>query len=216
MQSSSVAAEKVEETVPDGTAVGSDGRPLLNTKGAYFPDDSHETDEDARKFLTKTSRDSEKRFENSSLLLEDLRGLGMYGELSEDRSHITMPFKDVHSLVTTMRKSEIILNERIQNKRKVKLELLKTQLDAGDCENMPALLVQLERAKAALAQKYSFQSVGMFGDDHALDLEGVIYFETLLLVMTLILSVRSGTRVHTCTSVKEHMACQVGTQMRER
>ncbi len=35
-------------------------------------------------------------------------------------------------------------------------------------------------------------------------------------VMTLILSVRSGTRVHACTSVKEHMACQVGTQMRER
>ena len=56
LQSSSVAAEKVEETVPNGTAVGSDGRPLLNTKGAYFPDDSHETDEDARKFLSKTSR----------------------------------------------------------------------------------------------------------------------------------------------------------------
>ncbi len=35
-------------------------------------------------------------------------------------------------------------------------------------------------------------------------------------VMTLILSVRSGTRVHTCTSVKEHMVCQVGTQMREK
>ncbi len=34
-------------------------------------------------------------------------------------------------------------------------------------------------------------------------------------VMTLILSVRSGTLVHTCTSVKEHMAGQVRTQMRE-
>ena len=134
---------------------GSDGRPLLNAKGAYFPDDSHETDEDARKFLTKISRDSEKRFENPSLLLEDLRGLGMYGELSEDQSHITMPFKDVHRLVTTMRMSEVILNERIQNKRKVKLDLLKAQLDAGDCKNTSALLVQLERAKAALAQKSS-------------------------------------------------------------
>ena len=50
---------------------------------------------------------------------------------------------------------------------------------------MAALLVQLERAKAALAQKYSFQLVGMFGDDHALDLEGVIYFETLLLARTI-------------------------------
>ncbi len=43
LQSSSVVAEKAEETVPNGTAVGSDGRPLLSTKGAYFPDDSHET-----------------------------------------------------------------------------------------------------------------------------------------------------------------------------
>ncbi len=34
LQTSSVAAEKAEETVPDVTSVGSDGRPLLNTKGA--------------------------------------------------------------------------------------------------------------------------------------------------------------------------------------
>ncbi len=46
---------------------------------------------------------------------------------------------------------------------------------------MPALLVELERAKAALAQKYSFQSVGMFGDEPVIDLEGIIYFETLLI-----------------------------------
>ncbi len=84
LQSSSVVAEKAEKTVPDGTAVESDGRPLLDPKGSYFPDDSHETDKDASKFLTRTSRDSEKRLENPSLLLEDLRGLGMYGELSED------------------------------------------------------------------------------------------------------------------------------------
>ena len=179
LQSSSAAAEKTEEIVSDGAAVGSDGRPLLDPKGSYFPDDSHETDKNASKFLIKTSRDSDKRTENPSLLLEDLRGLGMYGELSEDQSHITMPFKDVHRPVTTMRISEIILNERIQNKRKVKLELLKAQLDAGDYDNMPALLVELERAKAALAQKYSFQSVGMFGDDPVIDLEGVIYFEIL-------------------------------------
>ncbi len=49
LQSSSIAAEKVEETVPDGTAVGSDGRPLLNAKGAYFPEDSHESDESAKR-----------------------------------------------------------------------------------------------------------------------------------------------------------------------
>ncbi len=86
---------------------------------------------------------------------------------------------------TTMRMSEVILNERIQNKRKVKLDLLKAQLDACDCDDMPALLLQLERAKAALAQKYSFQSVGMFGDDPVIDLEGVLYFETLLLARTI-------------------------------
>ena len=125
---------------------------MLDPKGSYFPDDSHETDKDASKFLTRTSRDSEKRLEKPSLLLEDLKDLGMYGELSEDQSYITMPFKDVHRLVTTMRMSEIILNERIQNKRKVKLELLKAQLDAGDCDDIPALLVELEIAKAALAQ----------------------------------------------------------------
>ncbi len=49
LQSSSVAAEKVEENVPDGTTVGSDGRPLLNSKGSYFPEDSHESDENANK-----------------------------------------------------------------------------------------------------------------------------------------------------------------------
>ena len=123
-------AEKTEEIVPDGAAAGSDGRPLLDPKGSYFPDDSHETDKDASKFLTKTSRDSEKRLEKPFLLLEDLKDLGMYGELSEDQNYITMPFKDVHGLVTTMRMSEIILNERIQNKRKAKLDLLRAQLDA--------------------------------------------------------------------------------------
>ena len=91
LQSSSVVAEKAEEIVPDGTAVGSDGRPLLEpTGGSYFPDDSHETDKDANKFLIKTFRDSEKRLENPPLLLEDLRDLGMYGELSQDQNHITM------------------------------------------------------------------------------------------------------------------------------
>ncbi len=50
---------------------------------------------------------------------------------------------------------------------------------------MPALLIELERAKAALAQKYFFQSVGMFGDDPVIDLEGVIYFESLLIARTI-------------------------------
>jgi hypothetical protein len=53
--------------------------------------------------------------------------------------------------------------------------------DASNYNNVPALLAELEKTKAALSQKYSFQSVGMFGDEHVLDLEGIIYFETLLL-----------------------------------
>ena len=105
----------------------------------------------------------------------------MYGELSEDQSHVTMPFEDVHRLVTTMRMTEVILNERIQNKRKAKLEFLTSQLDASECNNMPALLVELERTKAALKQKYSFQQVGVFGNEPVIELEGIIHFETLLL-----------------------------------
>jgi hypothetical protein len=181
MQSSSVAAEKAEEFVSRETAIGSDGRPLREPEGTYFPADSHETDGNVRKFLTKLSRDSEKRTANPSLLLDDLSGLGMYGELSEDQSHVTMPFEDVYRLSTTMRMAEIILNERVQNKRKAKLELLKAQLNASNCTNVSALLVELERTKAALKQKYSFQSVGMFGDEPVIDLEGIVYFETLLL-----------------------------------
>ena len=76
-QSSSTAAEKTEEIVSDGAAVGSDGRPLLEPKGSYFPNNSHETDKNASKFLTKTSRDSDRRTEDPSLLLQDLRDLGM-------------------------------------------------------------------------------------------------------------------------------------------
>ncbi len=84
MQSSSSVTEQTGEIASDGTATGSDGRPLLEPKGAYFPAENHETDENARKFLMKSSRDSENKLENPPLLLEDLRGLGMYGEFSED------------------------------------------------------------------------------------------------------------------------------------
>jgi hypothetical protein len=181
MQTSSSVAEIAEEIVSEGTTIGSDGRPLREPEGTCFPADSHETDEYAERLRTRLSRDSEKRFENPPLLLDDLRRLGMYGELSEGQSLVTMPFEDVYRLSTTMRMAEIILNERIQNKRKAKLELLKAQLNASNCNNVPALLVELERAKAALKQKYSFQSVGMFGDESVIDLEGIIYFETLLL-----------------------------------
>jgi hypothetical protein len=107
--------------------------------------------------------------------------LGMCGDLSDDHRLITMPFEDAHRLVTTMRMSEIILNERIQNKIKVKLGFLKAQINAANGNNVSALLGQLEKAKAALAQKHSFQWVGAFGDEPITDIKGIILFETLLL-----------------------------------
>ncbi len=61
-------------------------------------------------------------------------------KLSEDQRHITMPFEDVHRLVMTMRMTEVILNERIQNKRKAKMKFLTSQLNASECNDMPALL----------------------------------------------------------------------------
>ncbi len=67
MQTSSSVAEKVEEIVSEGTAMGSDGRPLREPEGTYFPADSRETDEIATKLLRRHIRDSEKRVENPSL-----------------------------------------------------------------------------------------------------------------------------------------------------
>ncbi len=106
MQSSSSVAEQAGENVSDDTAMGSDGRPLHEPKGTYFPANSHETDENARKLLLRHIRDSEKRIENPSLLLDDLKGLGMFGELSDDQRHATMTFEDVHRLVTTMQMAD--------------------------------------------------------------------------------------------------------------
>jgi hypothetical protein len=154
---------------------------LHESKGTYFPADIHETDENAKKLLTRHIRCSNKRVLNPPLLLNDLTELGMFGELSEDQRHITKPFKDLHRLVTTMIMAELSLNERIQNKRNKKLELIKVQLNADNRPNMLALLVEIENAKAALTQKHSFQSVEMFSDEQAFDLEGIILFETLLI-----------------------------------
>ena len=50
MRASSISAEKAEETVPDVSAFGSDQRPLREPLGMLFPDDSHETDQNARIF----------------------------------------------------------------------------------------------------------------------------------------------------------------------
>jgi hypothetical protein len=159
MQTSPSKAEKVEETLSEVNAMGSENRPLHEPKGSYFPTDSVETDENARKIRRNLCWDSEKRFQNPPLLLDDLKELGMCGDLSEDHGFVTLSFKDAQRLVTHMRMSEIILNERIQNKSKAKLENLKSQINASNGTNVSALLEQLEKVKATLAQKHSFHSV---------------------------------------------------------
>ena len=125
-------------------------------------------------------REMTSRFQNRSLLLEDLKGLGMYGDLSDDGQHLTMAFEDVHRLVTTMRMAEVILNERCQNSRKGKIAQIKTQLDAEHCPNMSALLVELEKAKQALTHKHSFHSIGAF-EEYAQGFEGDILLETMMI-----------------------------------
>ena len=67
MQTSPSKAEKVEETLSEVNAMGSEKRPLHEPKGSYFPTDSLETDENTRKVRTNLLRDSEKRFQNPLL-----------------------------------------------------------------------------------------------------------------------------------------------------
>ncbi len=99
--------------------LGSDGRPLHKPEGSIFPTNSHESDKTAKKLLKGSQRETTSRFQDRPLLLEDLKGLGMAGDLSDDGQHLTMTLEDVHHLVTTMRMAEVILNERVQNSQKV-------------------------------------------------------------------------------------------------
>ena len=106
-----------------------------------------------------------------SLLLVDLRELGMYGELSENNRHVNMPFEDVHRLVMTMRMAELVLNDRVQLARREEIARIKAKLNA-DFPDMPTLLLELNKAKQhALTQN----------DADAYDLEGWILFETMLI-----------------------------------
>ena len=160
--------------------VGPDGRHLFEPTGRVFPTDTQETDDRAKKVLADLLREQKSRLQNSSLLVDDLRELGMYGELSDDNNYINMPFEDVHRLVMTMKMAELILNDRVQNNRREKLAKIKAQFDADCGHNMSALLAEFHRAQDALTQKHSFRSVGVFEED-AYNLEGLIIFETMML-----------------------------------
>jgi len=100
--------------------LGSDGRPLHEPEGSIFPTDSHESDTTAKKLLTGLQQEMNSRFQDRSLLLQDLQELGMVGDFSHDERYISLPFEDVHRLVTTMRMAELILNKRVQTRRKAK------------------------------------------------------------------------------------------------
>jgi hypothetical protein len=145
-----------------------------------LPPNCEETDDPAQKILDNLQRGRESRIQNHSLIIDDLKELGMFGELSEDHDYVTMPFEDVHRLVTTMKMANVILNERVQARRRAKLNEIKDQLDAKHCPNMQALLVELNKAKYELTLNHSFQSMGDFGGI-ACTLEGSVLFETLLI-----------------------------------
>jgi hypothetical protein len=148
------------------------------------PPNCQETYDHAQKILDNLQRGRETRIQNHSLIIDDLKELEMFGELSEDHNYVTMPFEDVHCLVTTMRMANIILNERVQARRRAKLNEIKDQLDVKNCPNVQSLLVELEKAKYELTLNHSFQSMGDF-EGVACTLEGSVLFETLLVARTL-------------------------------
>jgi hypothetical protein len=76
--------------------------------------------------------------------------------------------------------ANVILNERVQESRKAKLNEILVEIDAEHCPNMQALLVELEKTKYELTLNHSFQTMGDF-EGVAYTLEGSVLFETLLL-----------------------------------
>jgi hypothetical protein len=137
-----------------------------------------ESDARDRKLLTDLEWHQASRIQNPSLLLDDLKELGMVGELSEDNKFVNMSFEDVHRLVMTMKMAKFILKDSIQSNRKDKIEQIKVQLDAEHCPDMSTLLRELEKAKHDLTQQHSFQSVGVF-EPGLCSLKGFILFETM-------------------------------------
>ena len=84
MQEKSFMDEKSREASSEEQQVGPDGRYLFDLKGTVFPSDKYETDDRAKKVLADLQREQKSRVQNPSLLMDDLKELGMYGELSED------------------------------------------------------------------------------------------------------------------------------------
>jgi hypothetical protein len=128
-----------EQSEDHGKQAAHSGQDIL-----LVPLNCQETDDRAQKILDNLQRGRESRIQHHSLILDDLKELRMHGELSEDQNYVTTPFEDLHRLVTTMKMANVILNERVHESRKAKLNELLVEIDAGHCPNMQALLVERE------------------------------------------------------------------------
>ncbi len=140
------------------SAIEDSGQPL-DQRNAFLVEqaksrDSAELNAHARKVLNDLERHRTLRTQNPSLILDDLKELGMIGELSEDNKFINMSFEDVHRLVTTMKMAELIFNDQVHFDRREKIKHIASQLDVEHCPDMPALLRELEKAKYDLTQKH--------------------------------------------------------------
>jgi hypothetical protein len=62
-----------------------------------MPSNCQATDDHAQKILDNLQSGRESRIQNHSLIIDDLKELGMFGELSEDHDYVTMPFEDVRT-----------------------------------------------------------------------------------------------------------------------
>jgi hypothetical protein len=148
--------------------------------GPFFPAESPEFDSRAKRVLNELVRFRDSRTHNRPMLLDDLKELGMAGELSEDGKFVTMSFEDSHRLVMTMKMAELILNDTVHSDRKQKIAQIKTQLNAEHCPDMSTLLQEIAKAQYDLTQKHSFQSVGVF-EPGMYTLGGFILFETMMI-----------------------------------
>ena len=83
-----------------------------------FPADDSDMNPRNKRVLKELGRYQDSRTQNPPLLLQDLKEMRMFGELSENNKFITMSFEDVHRLVTTMKMTELILNDTVYFDRK--------------------------------------------------------------------------------------------------
>ncbi len=77
MQQKSSVDENSREASSEERPVEPDGRYLSDLPGRCFPTDTHETDARAKKVLADLQREQQSRVQNPSLLIDDLKELGM-------------------------------------------------------------------------------------------------------------------------------------------